>query len=58
MKYIDKGIIYIPISKNATKEEMDKLKAQHPNKTVVFLRSGEEDIKTVISKLIRARLNA
>ena len=57
MKYIDKGIVYIPISKNTTKEKMNELKAQHPNKTVVFLRSGEEDIKTVLSKLIRARLN-
>ena len=57
MKYVDKGIVYIPISKDTTKEEMDKLRTQHPNKTVVFLRSGEEDMKTILSKLIRARLN-
>ena len=57
MKYVDKGIVYIPISKDTTKEEMDSLKTQHPNKTVVFLRSGDEDMKTILSKLIRARLN-
>ena len=57
MKYVDKGIVYIPINKDTTKEEMNELRAQHPNKTVVFLRSGEEDMKTILSKLIRARLN-
>lgn len=57
MKYVDKGIAYIPISKDTTKEEMNNLKAQHPNKTVIFLRSGEQDMKAILSKLIRAKLN-
>ena len=55
MKYIDKGIVYIPISKDTTKEEMNELKAQHPNKTVVFLRSGEEDMKKVLLNFIVPR---
>lgn len=55
MKYLDKGIIYIPITKDTTKEEMDDLKAQHKNKTVVFLRSGIEDIKENLLNFIVPR---
>ena len=55
MKYVDKGIVYIPISKDTTKEEMNELKTQHPNKTVVFLRSGEEDMKKVLLNFIVLR---
>lgn len=59
MKYADKGIVYIPIDKDTTKEEMDKLKAPYieQGKTIVFLRSGDKDMKTVIGELIRTRLN-
>lgn len=58
MKYIDKGIIYIPIDKDTTKEEMDKLKQQYSteNKTIVFLRSGGQNMKNILSELIKARL--
>lgn len=59
MKYVDKGIVYIPIDKDTTKEKMDKLKTQYieQGKVVVFLRSGDKDMKTVIGELIRTRLN-
>jgi hypothetical protein len=59
MKHIDRGIVYIPIDKGTTKDEMDKLKASYieQGKTVVFLRSGDKDMKTVIGELIRTRLN-
>lgn len=59
MKYVDSGIVYIPIDKDTTKEEMDKLKASYieQGKTVVFLRSGDKDMKTIIGELIRTRLN-
>ena len=59
MKYVDNGIVYIPIDKETTKEEMDKFKKPYikQGKTVVFLRSGDKDMKSVISELIRARLN-
>jgi precorrin-4 methylase len=59
MKYVDKGIVYIPIDKDTTKEEMNKLKASYieQGKTVVFLRSGDKDMKTVVGELIRTRLN-
>lgn len=58
MKYIDKGIIYIPINKDTTKEEMDKLKVPYSLKgqTVVFLRSGDQNMKTVITNLLNASL--
>jgi hypothetical protein len=59
MKYVDRGIVYIPIDKDATKEEMKTLKAPYikQGKIVVFLRSGDKDMKTVIGELIRTRLN-
>ena len=59
MKYVDRGIVYIPISKDTTKEEMDKLKASYieQGKAVVFLRSGDKDMRTVVGELIRTRLN-
>lgn len=58
MKYIDKGIIYIPIDKDTTKEEMDKLKQQYAaeDKTIVFLRSGNQNMKNILSELIKTRL--
>jgi hypothetical protein len=59
MKYVDRGIVYIPIDKNTTKEEMDQLKAPYieQDRVVVFLRSGDRDIKAVMGELIRTRLN-
>jgi hypothetical protein len=59
MKYVDRGIVYILIDKDTTKEEMAKLKTSYieQGKTVVFLRSGDKDMKTVIGELIRTRLN-
>lgn len=58
MKYIDKGVVYITINKDTTQEEMDILKTQYAveNKTVVFLRSGVQDMKNVLSELIKTRL--
>lgn len=60
MKYVDRGIVYIPIDKDTTKEEMNKLKDPYikQGKVVVFLRSGDKDMKTVIGELIRTRLNS
>jgi precorrin-4 methylase len=59
MKYVDRGIIYIPIDQDTTKEEIDKLNASYieQGKTVVFLRSGDKDMKTILGELIRTRLN-
>lgn len=59
MKYVDRGIVYIPIDQKTTKEEMKKIKTPYieQGKTVVFLRSGAKDMKSVIGELIRARLN-
>lgn len=55
MKYLDKETIYIPIHKDTTKEEMDKLKSQHGNKTVVFLRSGNIDMQKILLNFIVPR---
>lgn len=55
MKYLDKGIIYIPINKDTTKEEMDEIKGQHTDKTVVFLRSGDGNIQKILLNFIVPR---
>jgi len=55
MKYIDKGIVYIPINKDTTKEEMYELKKQNKDKTVVFLRSGDKDMKKILLNFIVLR---
>lgn len=57
-KYIDNGIIYVPVSADATKEEVDKLIANYKstNKTIVLLRGGKQDIKPTLTELIKTRL--
>ena len=55
MKYLDKGTIYIPIKKDTTQEEIELLKQQHPNKTVVFLRSGTGDMQKILLNFIVPR---
>ena len=55
MKYVDRGIMYIPINQDTTKEEMDKLKSKYQDKTIVFLRSGSEDMKKVLLNFIVPR---
>ena len=55
MKYLDRGIVYIPIKQDATKEEMNKLKDKHNDKTVVFLRSGNIDMQKILLNFIVPR---
>ena len=55
MKFLDKGIVYIPISKDTTKEEIKALKSQHPDKTTVFLRSGNENMQKILLNFIVPR---
>lgn len=55
MKFIDRGIVYIPISKDTTKEEIEKLKLQHPGKTTVFLRSGDGNMQKILLNFIVPR---
>jgi hypothetical protein len=55
MKYLDKGIVYIPIQKDTTQKEIEVLKSQHPNKTTVFLRSGDGDMQKILLNFIVPR---
>ncbi len=55
MKYLDKGIVYISINKDTTKEEIEDLKLQHPNKTTIFLRSGDENMQKILLNFIVPR---
>ena len=57
-KYIDSGIIYVPVGVDATKEEVDKLIANYKStsKTIVLLRSGKQDIKPTLTELIKTRM--
>ena len=55
MKLLDKGIIYVSIDKHTTKEEMNEIRAKNNTKTVVFLRSGEEDMQKILLNFIVPR---
>lgn len=55
MKLLDKGIIYIPIDKHTTKEEMDEIRAKNHTKTIVFLRSGDENMQKILLNFIVPR---
>lgn len=55
MKYLNKGIVYIPIKKDTTQEEIEVLKSQHPDKTTVFLRSGDGDMQKILLNFIVPR---
>ena len=55
MKYLDKGIIYIKINKDTTKEEMNELKQRYADRTVVFLRSGSMNIQKNLLNFIVPR---
>ena len=56
MKYLDRGIIYIHIDKNTKAEEMERIKKVYSDKVVVFLRSGNQNMNTTISNLLKASL--
>ena len=55
MKLIDKGVIYIPIDKNTTKEQMDEFRSKNYGRTVVFLRSGDENMQKILLNFIVPR---
>ena len=55
MKYIDNGVVYISVGRNTTQEEMDKIRKQHFDKTVVFLRSGKENMEKILLNFIVPR---
>ena len=52
MKLLDKGVIYVPIDKHTTKEEMNEIRSKNHTKTVVFLRSGIEDMQKILLNFI------
>jgi hypothetical protein len=55
MKLLDKGVIYVPISKNTTKEEMNEIRSNNHTKTVVFLRSGDTDMQKILLNFLVPR---
>ena len=55
MKYLDKGIIYIPIKQDTTKEEMDTIRSKHKDRTVIFLRSGCGSMQKILLNFIVPR---
>ena len=56
MKYLDRGVIYISITTDTTKEEIDTMKEQYKDKTIVCLRSGKTDMNIVLKNLLKASL--
>ena len=58
MKYLDRGIIYLQVKHDTTAEEISKIKEQYSNqnKTIVILRDGLTNKKTIFKNLITASL--
>ena len=55
MKLVDKGVIYIPINKDTTKDEMHEIRAKYHSNTVVFLRSGTTNMQKILLNFIVPR---
>lgn len=57
MKYIDKGVIYVPIE---SQEDVEKIIANYKStgKTVVTFKSGKQNMKDILINIIKTRLNA
>lgn len=57
MKYIDKGVIYVQVEQH---EDIKKIIARYKStgKTIVALKSGKQNIKDVLTNIIKTRLNA
>ena len=55
MKLLDRGIIYVPIDKYTTQEEMNEIRAKNYGRTVVFLRSGDENMQKILLNFIVPR---
>ena len=57
MKYIDKGVIYVPVEPY---EDVKKIIASYKStgKTIVALKSGKQNMKDILTNVIKTRLNA
>ena len=57
MKYIDKGVIYVPVEPH---EDVKKIIASYKStgKTIVALKSGKQNMKDILTNVIKTRLNA
>lgn len=53
LKYVDNGLVYIS---NINKEDLKKY--QSSDKTIVLLKSGNQDMKSIFTELIKTRLNS
>ena len=57
MKYIDKGVIYVPAN---PQEDVKKIIARYKStgKTIVILKSGEQNMRNILTNIIKTRLDA
>lgn len=55
LKHIDMGVVYVSIDNNTSDEELKKLIEQNRSKehTVVFLRNGKQNMKSILKELIK-----
>ena len=59
LQHIDRGVIYLPINKDMSNEEMDEIIKEHQRhkKTIVLFRSGKYDMKNILKELLKTRLD-
>jgi hypothetical protein len=55
LKHIDRGVVYIPVNDHTS--DLDKIIEEHKHHTVVLLRSGQYNIKNILTELIKTTLN-
>lgn len=60
LKHVDKGIIYLPIDNDMDDSEINSMieEYQSTGKTIVLLRSGKSNMKTILKELIKTRLDS
>lgn len=55
LKHIDRGVVYIPVDDNTS--NLNQIIEEHKNHTVVLFRSGKQNIKNILTELIKTTCN-
>ena len=59
LKHIDKGVIYIPVYDDTSKQEISQIvnENEKSGKTVVLFRSGKNNMNNILKELVKTALN-
>lgn len=57
LKHIDKGLIYIPVYDDTSKQEISQIVNEKSGKTVVLFRSGKNNMNNILKELVKTALH-